>query len=80
MKNFIKKLQRHHKYARSQAQIKRQKKFRFCCSFWKRFLTDAQRDSWSKIAPPVLTGYNYFLRINLVRTFNDLGILVDPPE
>lgn len=80
MKDFTKQKQRHRHTTGSSQQIKRRKKFMFCCNFWNKFLTTLQRRQWGNIAPNGLTGFNHFLRINLVRTYNDLAVLSDPPE
>lgn len=80
MKDFTKRKQRHVRKAPSTSQKKRRKSFLYCCNFWSRTLADVDREEWSVKAPGKLTGFNYFLQINIIRDFNDIEVLTVPPE
>ena len=75
----VKRPQRHIKRQRSQSQVKRNKSFRSCCTFWRLTMTNPQRNSWTSFAENSETNYNAFLRLNIIRSFNDLPILATPP-
>lgn len=63
----------------STSQLKRRNSFRVCCRFWRKSLTKSQKASWISCTLKGQTAYNTFLRINVVRVFNDLQPLVSPP-
>jgi len=76
----VKTHQRHVKRTPSASQIRRRKAFMSCTYYWNNNLTTAQRQQWNSEAPGKLTGYNYFLSINLVRGYNELTALATPPR
>lgn len=71
--------QRHVKRTRSTTQIKRSKSFRTCCTYWSNKLTPSDQLLWHITSKQTDTAFNYFLRINLARAFNDLPLLTTPP-
>jgi len=59
--------------------------------WWKKICTQAQRDAWQTYAViHPLTGkkgiidhpsaFNWFLRINIIRAYNNLDPILDPPK
>ncbi|KKM98865.1 hypothetical protein LCGC14_1153600 [marine sediment metagenome] len=70
--------QRHVKRAMSTVQRKRRNAFRTCAAYWKQSLTQDERLLWLEFSNLFETGYNAFLRINLVQVFNGLPIISVP--
>lgn len=50
---------------RKESQQKQRQRFRYVTAYW-RFLTDGQRADWAAAAPPPLSGFLYFMRINIM--------------
>lgn len=67
------------KYTRSPAQQKRMKAFQTCSNWWSKNRTSDIFFAWTSFANDYETPYNAFLRLNIVRVFNDLPIAPTPP-
>jgi len=71
--------QRHVKRALSAIQRNRRNAFRKCCRSWRVNADSHARDAWQSFATEPETAFNAFMRINLVRVFDDLEPLTQPP-
>jgi len=65
--------------ARSSSQIKRARSFKICCNFWSKMQRPQDRERWKLFAIGNETGFNAFLRINIIRVFNGLPCTAYPP-
>lgn len=75
----LKQHQRHVKRQRSILQVKRNNSFKACCNFWKKSVSISDKILWNNHATGTDTGYMAFLRLNIIRSYNDLPILPTPP-
>lgn len=67
------------KTCRSARQLKRQNAFLRCKNLWMNSISVQDKNRWKYIANFPETAYNAFLRINLMRCFNDLEPYGSPP-
>lgn len=64
---------------RTAKQLKRNRAFRTCCTWWKKNYTIELAEQWLLYAPHNLTSFNAFLSVNIMRIYNDLPITPTPP-
>lgn len=68
----IRSQQRHVKRTKSPQQIKRMKSFQRLCNIWSNPNFATYRPLWIDAAEGKESGFQFFMRINLVRVYNDL--------